>query len=75
MGQAWDKDFLVEHSKVFSDWCSELRRKKTMSINQLYLENGFKNLRLHVFTDASEEAMCILAYLQDEAALKLIYVV
>ena len=28
-------------------------------------------MRLHIFTNASEEAMCIVAYLQDEATLKL----
>ena len=46
-----------------------------MSINRLYFENGCTNLRLHIFTDASEEAMCIVAYLQDEATLKLTYVI
>ena len=45
-----------------------------MSKNRLYFENGCTNLRLHIFTDASEEAMCIVAYLQDEATLKLTYV-
>ena len=55
MEQAWDKELSVEHSKLFSDWCSELREKRTMSINRLYFENGFTNLRLHIFTDASEK--------------------
>ena len=75
MGRAWDKDLSVEHSKLFSNWCSELREIRTMSINRLYFENGCTNLRLHNFTDASEEAMCIVAYLQDIATLKLTYVV
>ena len=46
-----------------------------MSINRLYFENGCTNPRLHIFTDASEKAMCIVAYLQDIATLKLTYVV
>ena len=75
IGQAWDKKLSEEHSKLFSDWCSELREIRTMSINRLYFENGCTNLRLHIFTDASEEAMCIVAYLQDEATLKLTYVI
>ena len=74
MRQAWDNEFSAEHTKLFSDWCSELREIRTMSINRLYFENGCTNLRLHIFTDASEEAMCIVAYLQDEATLKLTYV-
>ena len=46
-----------------------------MSINQLYFKNGCSNLRLHIYIDASEEAMCIVAYLQDEATLRLTYVI
>ena len=75
MGQAWDKELPAEHSKLFSDWYSELREIRTMSINRLYFENGCTNFRLHIFTDAYEEAMCIVAYLQDEATLKLTYVI
>ena len=75
MGQAWDKELYAEHSILFSDWCSELREIRTMSINQIYFENGCSNLRLHIFTEASEEAMCIVAYLKDEATLRLTYVI
>ena len=46
-----------------------------MSINRLYFENGCTNLRLYIFTDASEEAMCIVAYLQDETTLRMTYVI
>ena len=69
MVQAWDKDMSVEHSKIFSDWCSELRELKTMSINRLYFENGRSNFRPHIFTDASD--MCIAAYLRDEATVQI----
>ena len=75
MGQAWDKELSAEHSKLFSHWCSDLREIRMRSITRLYFENEGTNLRLHIFTDASEEAMCIVAYLQDEAALKLTYVI
>ena len=46
-----------------------------MSIAQLYSENGCSKFRLHIFTDASEKAMHIVAYLQDERILSLTYVV
>ena len=52
-----------------------MREIRPMSINRLHFENGCTILRLHIFTDASEEAMCIVAYLQDEAKLKLTYVI
>ena len=75
MGQAWDKKLSAQHPKLFSDWCSELREIRTMSINRLYFENGRTNLRLHIFTDASKEVMCIVAYLHEEATLKLTHVI
>ena len=75
MGQAWDTELSEEHSKLFIDWCSELREQRTMSISRLYFEKGCSNRRLHIFTDASEKAMCIVAYLQDEATLRLTYVI
>ena len=65
MGQVGDKKLSAEHSKLFIDWCSELRETKTLT-NRLYFENGCSNLRLHVFTDASENAVWIGTYLQNE---------
>ena len=75
IGQARDKELSPEHSKQFSDWCFELREIRTMSINRLCFENGCTNLRLHIFTDSSEEAMCIAAYLQEETTLNSTYVI
>ena len=75
MGQAWDKELSAEHSKLFSDWCSELREIRTMSINRHCFENGCTNSRLQIFTDASEEAMCIVTYMQVETRFKLTYVI
>ena len=36
IGQTRDKQLSAEHSKLFSDWCSELREIRKMSINRLY---------------------------------------
>ena len=46
-----------------------------MLINRRYFQNGCSNLTLHIFTDASEKAVCIVAYLQHEATLELTYVI
>ena len=75
MRPAWEKNLSAENSTHFSDWCSDWREKRTMSINRLYFENDCLNLRLHIFTTASEEAMCIVAYLQDKATLKLTFAI
>ena len=75
MGQAGDKDLSAEHWKLFNDWCSEMREIRSMSINLILFEKECINLSLHIFTNASVEAMCCGAYLQDEATLKLTYVI
>ena len=75
MGQAWDKRLPAEHLKLFSGWCSDLSEIMAMSVNRIYFERSYKNFRLHIFTDTSEEPMCIVAYLQDVSTLKLTYVI
>ena len=50
------------------------RNKDDVNKSTLFRKWMF-NLRLHIFTDASEEAMCIVAYLQDEETLALIYLI
>ena len=75
MGQAWDRELSAGDSKLFIEWCSELREIRTMSVNRLYFENGCSNLRLHIFTDASVEAVCIVAYLQDDVTFRLTYLI
>ena len=44
-------------------------------MNRLYFENGCSSLRINIFKDASELAIFIMAYLQDEATLRLTYVI
>ena len=44
-----------------------------MSVTRLYFENKDTILRLHIFTDASEELICFLTYLQDRTRLELTY--
>ena len=75
IGKAWDKELSAEHSKLFSDFYSELREIRTISINRLYFENSCTILKLHIFTNATEEVMCIVAYLQDEATLKFTFAI
>ena len=52
-----------------------VERNKDNVNKSTFFKNGWSNLRLHLFTDASEEAMCIVAYLQDKATLRLTYVI
>ena len=43
ISQAWDKELSAKHSKLVSDWRSELREIRTMSINRLHLEMVAQN--------------------------------
>ena len=75
MGQAWDKELSADHSH-FIVRCSEFREIRTILINRPYLESKwmFRPETSH-FTDALKKAMCIVAYLQDQATLKQISVI
>ena len=46
-----------------------------MSIKRLHIGNGGPNMRLNIFTDTSEEAMCMVVYLQEDLAFELSYVI
>ena len=74
-GQAWDEPLSDEFRKPFIEWCQELQLIRTMNVQRLYLKPEPKQLNLHLFTDASEDAMCIVAYLQDADSLQLSYIV
>ena len=74
-GQAWDEPLSDEFRKPFLEWCQELQLIRTMNVQRLYLKPEPKQLNLHLFTDASEDAMCIVAYLQDADSLQLSYIV
>ena len=70
-----DKKLPGDHSQLFIDWCSELREVRKFLINRLHFQIECTNWRLHIFTFASNEALGIVAYLQDEATLSLTYVI
>ena len=49
MGQAWDKELSAEHSKLFSDWCSELRDKDNVNKPTLFRKWMFKPQTSHLY--------------------------
>ena len=75
IGLSNETELSAEHSKLFSDWCSEWRKVRSMSINRLYFENRFTNLSRRIFTDPSEEVLWIVSYLRNEATLKWPYII
>ena len=65
-GQQWDKELSKDEIDVFYNWANELQQIKDFSIDRNYFANTVEQYQLHIFCDASLEAMCIVAYLRED---------
>ena len=65
-GQQWDKELSKDEIDVFYIWANELQQIKDFSIDRNYFSNTVEQYQLHIFCDASLEAMCIEAYLRED---------
>ena len=74
-GQSWAKQVSPEDEIAFKDWASELSHMNEMAIKRKYLSKNAEVVDLHIFADASLEAMCIVAYFRDQQTGELAYVV
>ena len=74
-GQSWDEELSPEDGIAFKDWASELNHMNEMAIKRKYLSKNAEVVDLHIFADASLEAMCIVAYFQYQQTGELAYVV
>ena len=64
LGQACDKELLIEHSDIS---LIGVERNNDAVHKSNFFENGCTNLRLHLFTETSKEAMCVVLYLENQA--------
>ena len=74
-GQSWDEELSPEDGIAFKDWASELNHMNEMAIKRKYLSKNAEVVDLHIFADASLDAMCIVAYFRDQQTGELAYVV
>ena len=65
-GQSWDEKIADDEKQVFLDWVTEMQTIKNTSLPRNYFSDDPKNVQLHLFSDASLEAMCIVAYFRAE---------
>ena len=65
-GQSWDKKLNAEDRLEFNKWASEMTNVNQMVLKRTYFESGVNKSDLHIFTDASLEAMCMVAYLRKQ---------
>ena len=63
-GQQWYGKIEVEDEQNFLEWVREVAELKNMPLKRRYVERKYKKTDLHVFSDASLESMCIVAYVR-----------
>ena len=65
--QKWNDKMEQKDEIKFLDWVTELAELKTMPLKRGYSDKSYKKIDLHIFSDASKESMCIVAYLRVES--------
>ena len=64
--KSWDEEIPQDVAKQYLDWVQEIPSLKELSINRHYGWQRGSNVQLHVFADASEMGLCVVAYLRYE---------
>ena len=65
-GQSWGEKIADDDKQVFLDWVTEMHTIKITSLPRNCFSDNPKNVQLHIFSDASLEANCIVAYFGGE---------
>ena len=60
-GQSCDERLNEEDKQIFMDWINEMQMIRETSLPR-YFSAFPQNVQLHIFCDASLEAMCIVAF-------------
>ena len=65
-GQSWDERLNEEDKQIFMDWINKMQMIRETLLPRRYFSAIPQNVQLHIFCDASWEAMCIVAYFRAE---------
>ena len=60
-GQSWDNELNDENRHEFKKWASEMIHVNQMSLERTYFQSSVNKVDLHIFSEASLEAMCTVA--------------
>ena len=74
-GQSWDKELNEENRHAFEKWASEMIRVNQMVLKRTYFESGVNKVVLQIFSDASLEALCMVAYLRKQERGEVAFVI
>ena len=64
LGQLWDNEVSDEKKLCFQSWKSELQQLKELQLARCYFKGKPQSMQLHIFSDASLEAMCVVSYIR-----------
>ena len=65
-GQSWDEKISNDDKQVFLDWVIKIQTKENTSLSWNYFSDNPEKVQLHIFSDASLEAMSIVAFFRAE---------
>ena len=68
--KSWDEEVPQDVAKQYLDWLQEIPALKELSIDRHYGWQPGTNVQLHVFAEASEMGLCVVAYLRFEKDYK-----
>ena len=75
-GQLWDKELNEEKRHAVEKWASEMIQVNQMVLKRTYyFESGVNKVDLHSFSDASLEAMCMVAYFRKQETGEVAFVI
>ena len=64
--KSWEEEIPQDVAQQYLDWLQKNPALKELSINRHYRWHPGSNVQLHVFADASEMGLCVVAYLRFE---------
>ena len=73
--QSWDKELNKKIRHGFKKWAKEITHVNQMVLRRTYFESGVNKIYLHIFSDASLEAMCMAVYLRKQYNGEVIFVI
>ena len=73
--QSWDKELNEEDRHNFKKWASEMNQVNQMELKRTYFESGVNKVDLQIFTDASLEATCMVAYCRKQGSGEVNFVI
>ena len=74
-GQSWNKELIEDDRHEFKKWASEKTHVSQMILERTNFQSRVNKNDLHILSDASLEAMCMVAYLRKQENSEVTFVI